>query len=236
MTCSLQSIGRVGNAELWSVDLDAPEAPEGRDTLSAEERARAARFVFPRDRARYEAAHGALRRLLARHTGRAAESLCLVQGAFGKPRLAGYPAVEFNLSHSQGLALIAIGRTPLGVDVEMRRPFNDWRALAAAHFTEAEQSAIASQPADLQADAFLRCWTRKEACLKALGVGLSVEPRSIDVAMGRPEHRAAPVLAAGHGALTVQSFPIGRHAIAALAFVTAPAAADSPTDRMEACA
>ncbi|RZI95440.1 MAG: 4'-phosphopantetheinyl transferase superfamily protein [Variovorax sp.] len=229
MADAIRLIDTTSDARLWTVELDAPEASSWRGWLSAEEHARAARFVFARDRSRYEAAHGALRHLLASSTGLAPNAVRLVPGALGKPRLADECGIEFNLSHSQGLALIAIGHAPLGVDVEWLRPFDDWRALAAAHFTAAEQTVIAKQPAAAQSHEFLRFWTRKEACLKALGLGLSIDTRTVDVRQDRVD-------AAGHGALAVRSLAIGCEAIASIAFVEAVAAPIPANHSVEACA
>lgn len=236
MLPAIESLGPIAGADLWLVDLDAPEALSWRSTLSDAERERAARFVFPRDRSRYEAAHGALRHLLARSAGRSPDAVQLTSGAFGKPSMATHEGIEFNLSHSQDAALIAIGRAPLGVDIEVLRPLDDWRSLAAAHFTRAEQAVIASRPAEAQSIEFLRCWTRKEACLKALGLGLSLDTRAVDVRLDQPDSSSARVETREHGALAVRSLTIGMRAIASIAFV-APSATPTPSDRLaEVCA
>ncbi|MES2246638.1 MAG: 4'-phosphopantetheinyl transferase superfamily protein [Pseudomonadota bacterium] len=165
--------------------------------LSAEECARAESLRFPVDRARFVAAHVALRQALCAYTGLAPDALTLATGAFGKPSLAGHPRTQFSLSHSQGLALIAIGgRGPLGADVELLRPMSDAAALAAAHFTPHEQDALAALPAHDRDRAFLTCWTRKEACLKAIGVGLLVSPQSFEVGV-TPDCRSVELPVAG---------------------------------------
>lgn len=175
---------------LWRIDLDQPVPTEAHARLSAEELARAARFVFPRDRQRYIAAHAALRQVLARRLGNgaepAAEPLAFVHGPHGKPALAAPAHLHFNLSHSRGVGLVALSEDcELGVDVEQIRPMNDATAMAAAYFTSAEQAALAACEADAGAGArdraFFTCWTRKEACLKALGIGLYLAPRGVEV-------------------------------------------------------
>lgn len=174
---------------LWRVDLDQPVAAASHASLSAGELARAARFVFARDRQRYIAAHAALRQVLAQHladAGYAApvgDPLAFVAGRFGKPALAVAAGLHFNLSHSHGTGLVAVSQdSELGVDVEQLRPMTDAVAMAAAYFTPAEQSAlVACDPGAARDRAFLTCWTRKEACLKALGIGLYLATRGFEV-------------------------------------------------------
>lgn len=103
-------------------------------------------------------------------------------GSFGKPALVYPEGVHFNLSHSQATALIGVGTVfPLGVDIELMRPLRDALTLAADHFTEAECDALEARSGISRDQAFLICWTRKEACLKALGVGLQLPTRSFEV-------------------------------------------------------
>ena len=168
--------------ELWRVSL----APAGGDAclalLDADERARAARFHFERDRGRYVAAHAALRRLLARRTGRDAASLAIETGPYGKPYLAGTPGCAFSLSHSEDLALVALADDgEIGVDLERVRPLADLEGLERQCLTAGERRVLDGlAPAD-RSLAFLRHWTRKEACLKALGTGLHIEPATFAV-------------------------------------------------------
>ena len=212
----ITSIGRTEDCALWRVDLDAPDALQWQSLLSDAERARAARFVFERDRLRYRAAHGALHHLLECHAGAGIAARGFAEGEFGKPFLRERPDVAFNLSHSQSVALVAIGVGAIGVDVELMRPMEDMPALAAAHFTAAEQQALASAEPAQQSRVFLQIWTRKEACVKALGAGLSIDTRSIHVgAAGAPMR----VDAGSRGTLTLSSFDAGPDAIASVARV-----------------
>lgn len=165
--------------------------------LSKEECERAASFRFPADRQRFVAAHIALRQALSEHTGLHHTALKMATGPFGKPSLPCAPRIQFSLSHSQGLALIVIGRRgPLGADIEMLRPVPEAAALAAEHFTPREQGALAALPARERDQAFLTCWTRKEACLKAIGVGLLVAPQSFEVGIV-PDRRSVELPVAG---------------------------------------
>ncbi|WPB55476.1 4'-phosphopantetheinyl transferase family protein [Xylophilus sp. GOD-11R] len=166
---------RAGSATCWHADLDHRSFASASEPLSPAERERADRFVFRHDGARYRAAHGVLRRLLAARTGIAAEALRFATGPRGKPHLVDVPGIEFNLSHSRSALLIAIGdAVPLGVDVEQLRPLADALGLAAEYFTPAERRELARVHPSRRDRAFLTCWTRKEACLKAVGHGLTL--------------------------------------------------------------
>jgi 4'-phosphopantetheinyl transferase len=154
--------------QLWRVDLDAPSDGDAAALPQASVQ-RAARFVHEADRRRYLASHRALRALLG-------DVQPWTRGSHGKPQLAVAPP-HFNLSRREGVAAIALSAThEVGVDVETLRPIEDARALAALHFSAAERAAAA-----VQGDAaFLRVWTRKEACMKATGLGLSLAPASFE--------------------------------------------------------
>lgn len=169
---------------LWRIDLGVAPAPANLASLDAQERARAARFVFEDDRRRYQAAHAATRALLAQAAGLGAPStLRFVHNPFGKPALADAPGCHFSLSHSGDAALLAIDASaPVGVDVEVERAMDDIDTMAQAHFTDAERDLLLNAARDARAGAFLRTWTRKEACLKAIGTGLGVDPRRLETA------------------------------------------------------
>lgn len=172
----------VAGLSLWQVDLDAPLAHGASAMLSAEERSRASRFVLDRNRRHFVAAHAALRQILAIHTQGHPGNLVFSAGSYGKPSLVHPEGVHFNLSHSQDTALIAVGTVfPVGVDIELVRPLRDALTLAAEHFTEAECEALKSRSGTSRDQAFLTCWTRKEACLKALGFGLQLSTHNFEV-------------------------------------------------------
>ena len=170
-------IGLAPGFELWALDLMAPPRPEETTTLSAPELHKAARFVFERDRRRYLAAHGQLRRLLAGYTGVAGARLEFIEGPFGKPALAGLAACSFNLSHSEDAGMLLMApHGELGVDVEVLRPMRDALALAERNFSRTENAELRAVAEQNRDHAFLTGWTRKEACLKAIGSGLSIAP------------------------------------------------------------
>ncbi|MDM0043200.1 4'-phosphopantetheinyl transferase superfamily protein [Variovorax dokdonensis] len=163
---------------LWTMDLDAPVPPAALAWLSDDEQARRGRFVFARDRDRFGAGRAALRWLLGTVLDRDPQSLRFDSGPHGKPLLADDPLLPFNVSHSGGTALFAIdaGRRhgAIGVDIELRRSVPDALPLAQGLFDAREQADLAACAAGAERDdAFLRAWTRKEACLKAVGAGFS---------------------------------------------------------------
>jgi len=170
--------GEVGGCALWTVDLDAPVPAALVDALSASERERAGRFVHPHHRRRYQAAHAALRLVLGSWLDRDPASLRFETGPHGKPGLPAGQGPAFNLSHSEATALIALDATRraerrIGVDVELPRPIADRDALARNCFDAPERADLRTRDALAQDDFFLQGWTRKEACLKAVGDGFS---------------------------------------------------------------
>jgi 4'-phosphopantetheinyl transferase len=168
----------VGSVELehgprvWLVALD--RMPVSTALLDAPERAWLARLRSPQLARRYAARRSALRLVLGAALGLRPEAVPLELGAHGKPRLTAATELSFNVSHRGATAVIALARArTVGVDVESARTRTSPLRLAARHFHPDEAAAIAALPAELATDAFLRCWTAKEAVLKALGSGLS---------------------------------------------------------------
>jgi 4'-phosphopantetheinyl transferase len=173
--------------DIWIVGLrvGAAELSLRWEALSPEERARADRFLFDKDREAHIAAHGALRQVLAKYLNCAAAEICIVSGTNGKP---GVEGVQFNLSHSADLALVAVTQTlELGVDVESVDPRRADMDVARRFFSPSEVTALSALPPEQQTLAFLNCWTRKEAYLKAIGLGLSVPLDSFDVSLAPGE-------------------------------------------------
>lgn len=170
----------VAGCSLWTVELDAlaaQEAQEALGTLTDDELARMKRFRFERDRSRFAAGRAALRFLLGTVLDRDPAALRFSAGAHGKPALADDPRLAFNLSHSGASAIVAIDPArrhhSVGVDLELRREVPDALALAQGCFDAQEQAVLAACDGPDRDEAFLRGWTRKEACLKAGGTGFS---------------------------------------------------------------
>jgi 4'-phosphopantetheinyl transferase len=150
-------------------------------------------------RRRFVAARCALREVLALACSQDAAELHLGSGEFGKPMLLDCELpIHFNLSHCGPLALLALSRlAPVGVDIELHQPMPEVEALALEHLTPEEWSAYAQQACSADFDglqrerAFLRLWTRKEACLKAWGCGLQLQPHHVAVGWGEESCRVA---------------------------------------------
>ena len=209
---------------LWLCPLhDAPDDAQ-QSWLDAVEHARAARFVYEIRRRRYLAAHVALRSLLGAALGQAPHALRIEPDANDKPRLVGHAGWQFNLSDSDDWALVGLQQgAPIGVDVEVRRTLDDARALALRLYTAPEREAVfdAAEGPEREA-AFLRVWTRKEACLKAVGLGLRLAPSSFEA--GAQDGEAVARLVTPDGPVDVQvvSLPTGIDAFAAVARVIGP--------------
>jgi 4'-phosphopantetheinyl transferase len=168
-----------------ALDVGITRRQELEMLLSAEERARAARFHVDRDRNRFIAARGHLRELLGGMLGIPPAEVEFSYNPYGKPETAG---VQFNMSHSEWMALIAISRSRVvGVDVERKnRAFVDDR-IPERFFSPAEVQALRALPEGQQTEAFFNCWTRKEAYVKARGLGLSLALDSFDVSLAPGE-------------------------------------------------
>lgn len=169
---------------LWRLDLTPPTTEAELVILGDDERTHAARLRFEADRRAYLNAHLALRGVLAGLLGVEPGALRFGRGPHGKPSLPGSD-LAFNLSHSGPVGLLVAGSSALewGIDIERIRPLPDALAVARRVFTPAEQEALWREPPDHQSRAFMTLWTRKEACLKALGTGLTVEPAGFEVGL-----------------------------------------------------
>src|SRR5688572_13058173 len=167
---------------VWRASLDVPaEAPDAlRAHLSPDERERAAAFYFEQARNHYAASRGILRALLSRYLQQPANTFAFTYTSYGKPLL---PIdLKFNVSHSYGLALFAFVLGPeVGVDLERIRPEFAGQEIAERFFSADEARTLKEVPTDERARAFFRCWTRKEAFIKAHGTGLSFPLREFTV-------------------------------------------------------
>ncbi len=186
----------AGEIHVWQAHLnvDRPVLADLRSSLSDDEVARAARFHFDEHRDRYIAARGILRDILSRYRSEQPRAIEFSYGAFGKPAFkdqASNERIQFNLSHSGGLALFAVAAgIELGVDVEEIRPGPADMEIAEHFFSGTEVAALRALPASVQREAFFNCWTRKEAYVKALGGGLQVPLDSFDVSIAPGEPTA----------------------------------------------
>jgi len=191
-----------GVIHVWRARLDLPagQLEAMRGTLSGDEWERAARRRTAELRDRFIAGRGLLRALLGRYLGAEPASLAFRYGPHGKPALAG-EEICFNLSHSHGLSLFAFARgMEIGVDLERVRPEVPCSRLARRFFSSAESEALHALQEEEQRAAFFRCWTRKEAYIKACGRGLSLPLNQFEVSLDDPPRllRAAESAAEVH--------------------------------------
>lgn len=182
-----------GEVHVWRRGLErSPE--EFRPLLETEELARANRFYFEKDRQHFVIARGFLRVLLGRYLQADPKQLQFSYGEWGKPALDGEfreNALRFNMSHSHGVALYAVteGRE-IGVDVEHVRPDFASDSVARRFFSPFEVGVLCELPEDDRVAAFFRCWSRKEAYIKATGRGLSQPLDGFDVTLGSADNVA----------------------------------------------
>lgn len=184
------------DVHLWRIELAAVVPGESRwqRILSPDEQTRAARFHFARDRQRFSATRALLRIVLGSYVGSAPEKLVFAYLDKGKPFLKSRgtdDALEFNVSHSGDVALLAITRgRSVGVDVEQIRENLDPLAIARRYFSPHEQSRLGTLEGSDRYAGFFRCWTRKEAYIKARGDGLSLPLDAFDVSLNPGDQNA----------------------------------------------
>lgn len=158
--------------------------------LSSEEYLRADRFIREAHRRNFQVSQGLLRLILADYLGRAPETIVFSRHSHGKPFIEGNP-IFFNLSHSNGCVVVAISKAvELGVDVEYLEGDHDFDALIARFFSMDERRAYEAFSQNDRREAFFRAWTRKEAYLKATGLGLSFPLNQFSVSLDSSENHS----------------------------------------------
>jgi 4'-phosphopantetheinyl transferase len=194
---------------IWSVGLEWPESEvqAAAEILSSDEQKRAKRFYRVSDRKHFIVARAALRVILTRYLNVDPRQISFDQNAFGKPRLTGdryYPDLRFNLAHSSGLALYVIAHSrEVGVDLERLEPEFATMGLARSLFAPEEVAALSSLSNNDFLVGFYRCWTRKEAYVKAKGLGLSLPLKSFVVSVAPPNE--TPLLVADRNEIGEQT-------------------------------
>lgn len=167
---------KANHVHIWTVEMGACKQtiPRLRPILCEEERKRAQRFHFDRDRHLYILAHGALREILSRYLQQSPETITFSYTDKNKPYISDHP-IQFNLSHSHQLVVIAIANThPVGVDVEyIGKETHEALDIAKRYLAKEEYQQLIALPSQQQHRAFLDTWTRKEAFIKSVGEGLS---------------------------------------------------------------
>jgi 4'-phosphopantetheinyl transferase len=168
---------------IWSADLRIGSADLCAcwDLLSPEEKRFALAHRFSTDSREFAVTRALLRQILAHYAGRAAAGLCFDSTSGGKPLLRGAEGLHFSVSHSRDVGVLAIARRPVGVDVEYVQSHVVGQTVIEQFLSGPEQLRLQAMPAGARAVALYRYWTKKEAVLKALGVGLIYPPRNVNV-------------------------------------------------------
>ncbi len=170
---------------IWTLPLeDTTSAHSLCDLLSPDELERASRFRFEKHRAQYVLTRGTLRFLLAGYLGISPREIAFHYSKYDKPGLREGQKLDFNLSHTEGMAIFGFTRgNRIGVDIERLR--SDFRAdeIAERFFSPFERAALRGVPEARRHQSFFRIWTRKEAYIKALGEGLSHPLHQFDVSL-----------------------------------------------------
>lgn len=194
-TSQFPALGQL-EIHVWRINLhrDDAEAARLEDCLVQPERERAARFHFPQDRRRFVIRRAVLRHLLGGYTECRPEAVCLAHTMHGKPQLEQQEkpdGIEFSCSHSAELALVALTRgRKIGVDLEFHRPLPEAGEISDAFFSPLEIEALAKAPETAKQKVFFDAWARKEAFVKALGLGLAFPLNGFSVSLA-PDQPAA---------------------------------------------
>lgn len=175
-------------AHVWSLSpsILRPHLATLRAVLDDAECTRADRFHFAEDRERFTVAHGGLRNILSSYLNQPPEALVFAENEYGKPVLRDVEGFAFNLSHSGDVVLVAVtAGVAVGVDVEQHRAKVGWEGIVKQVFSAAEGAELAAIPASEQPRAFFDAWARKEAFIKALGLGFSYATDAFSVPLAR---------------------------------------------------
>lgn len=164
-----------GEVRVWTIPLDDPPVPTAVlfDSLTPDERARAARYKVEKPRQQFVTGRGLLRRLLGELCGLAPLDVPITYTGAGKPVLDAPATVHFNVTHTDGLALIAVADRPVGIDVERVRGLDNPDGLVERFFSAAECEAYRTLATELRPHGFFRGWTCKEAVIKAAGLSVA---------------------------------------------------------------
>lgn len=185
-----------GDVDIWCASLRQPESVIAGlfQTLARDEVERSERFRFRRHGVAFVVSRGLLRTIAGQYVGAHPGELCFAYTPYGKPYLAGPLAdglLRFNLSHSHELVLYAFAaEVEVGIDVEYMRPELAGEEIARRFFSPREVESLSALPVGQRTEAFFKCWTRKEAFIKAVGEGLSFPLDQFDVTLAPHEPAA----------------------------------------------
>jgi 4'-phosphopantetheinyl transferase len=205
-----------GEIHVWRGRLDTVDAAKLRRQLSCDEQERADRFAYEHDRSRFIASHALLRQIVARYAMTRPADLRFRHTPHGKPEIEG--TIRFNLSRSVELALVAVSvDREVGVDVEFIRTDLDFEGITGRFFSRRERDELGYGRGPLDVRRFFECWTRKEAVVKALGLGLSLSLDSFSVSLG--DGSVTPERGWPEGrSFSVRGVDVGGNYAAAIAF------------------
>lgn len=171
--------------DLWQFSL-VNELPNAMQLLNADERARTERFYFSRHQRRFSTARATLRIILARYLNTSPARLEFSYNAHGKPEVINSARLQFNLSHSGDLAVLAVGKGfPMGVDIEQYSA-RSYEGIAKISFSEQELEEFMKVPPALKPAIFFHIWSQKEAFIKACGLGLAYPTQDFNVPTSMP--------------------------------------------------
>jgi len=220
---------RLGtDVQLWWIDLDAYANTVAIDQSPSHDTAQPSRMARGQDARRLLAIRHALSSILGGLLGCSPEDLVFERDALGKLRLIGEKRAQFNFSHSGHQGVVGVSRShAVGVDIELVREVPDVDVIARSQFTAREQEEWRRAPDAQRHREFLTCWTRKEACVKALGVGFLIQPAAVEVGCLPFQGEVCIPLGRGRCVVEVASLPLWGDAVAAAALATPEAAADA---------
>lgn len=192
---AIEVVHLQNEVHIWSASLKQPDEyiANLEKTLADDERTRAERFYFERDRCRFIVARGVLRTILGQYLNCEPRQLVFQYGAHEKPYLSAESnprSLQFNLSHSHELVLYALTcNREIGIDLEMVKPLPDAEQIASNFFSKNEVAAMLALPDYLRIEGFFTYWTSKEAYIKAIGDGLSrpLDQFEVRITPGQPD-------------------------------------------------
>jgi 4'-phosphopantetheinyl transferase len=176
---------QADEAHVWTISLKGGDTQTLFPWLDSEERLRGRSYLKEQDRYRFTSARVALRWLLARYCGVLYHDIRIHLSPNGKPLADSNLQIEFNVAHSGEIVALGFSRRAIGIDVEKILDIPDLKQLAREFFTRSEFEAVMNPIGCSIEEAFFRCWTRKEAFLKAIGAGLSRDLNSFSVSLDK---------------------------------------------------
>ena len=203
-----------GDLQIWRARLEASEdqVAAARSLLSTDELARADRFFRAEHRRRFAIGRAVLRRMLGSYLGEDPAAIVFSYNELGKPYRDAQGAgerIEFNVSHSGELALYAFSTSsPVGVDIERTRSNLETEKIARRFFSPGEVEALLALPKDERVQGFYNCWTRKEAFVKAKGLGFALRLSDFEVRLAPGEPAELVSFAGDEGSFSWKIFDL----------------------------